>query len=231
MALPREYPSESCPIARSLEIIGERWTLLIMRDAFFGVRRFSDFRGHLGIPKAVLAERLSLLVDEGVLAKVSAPSGRDELTTKGRRLWPMIWSMITWGDENYIEKPTRRTYRHAECDGRSGRTASAPNCGQQPEVADLIVHPPRRPRDPMVATIRSAGCCGGRIDCWNQSAEHRRLISGQMWPALVGVVVGYGLTVDVSVVVVSGPPGESSVDAGGPVTTGLSWLVWTLGTV
>jgi DNA-binding HxlR family transcriptional regulator len=53
MALPREYTAESCPIARSLEIIGERWTLLIVRDAFYGVRRFSDFRAHLGIPKAV----------------------------------------------------------------------------------------------------------------------------------------------------------------------------------
>ena len=67
MALPREYTAESCPIARSLEIVGERWTLLIVRDAFYGVRRFSDFQAHLGIPKAVLAERLALLVAEGVL--------------------------------------------------------------------------------------------------------------------------------------------------------------------
>ena len=86
MALPREYTAESCPIARSLEIIGERWTLLIVRDAFYGVRRFSDFHAHLGIPKAVLADRLALLVAEGVLTKTSAASGHDEyvLTEKGR---------------------------------------------------------------------------------------------------------------------------------------------------
>jgi len=50
MALPREYPSQDCPVARSLEVIGERWTLLIVRDAFYGVNRFSDFRDHLAIP-------------------------------------------------------------------------------------------------------------------------------------------------------------------------------------
>jgi DNA-binding HxlR family transcriptional regulator len=70
-----------------LEIVGERWTLLIMRDAFYGVRRFSDFHSHLGIPKAVLAERLTFLVTEEVLTKVA---GEYELTAKGRQLWPMI---------------------------------------------------------------------------------------------------------------------------------------------
>src|SRR6516162_8127484 len=77
VALPREYPAESCPIARSLEIVGERWTLLIVRDAFYGVRRFSDFHSHLGIPKAVLAERLAFLVEQRVLTK---EAGEYELT-------------------------------------------------------------------------------------------------------------------------------------------------------
>jgi DNA-binding HxlR family transcriptional regulator len=149
MALPREYTAESCPIARSLEIIGERWTLLIVRDAFYGVRRFSDFHAHLGIPKAVLTERLGLLVAEGVLTKTSTPIGRDEyvLTDKGRRLWPTIWSLITWGNENYLQNPIRRTYHHVGCGGRIRADAVCSDCGQQPEVADLIVHPPRRPRD------------------------------------------------------------------------------------
>jgi DNA-binding HxlR family transcriptional regulator len=139
-----------------LEIVGERWTLLIMRDAFYGVRRFSDFRSHLGIPKAVLAERLAFLVTEHVLAKVA---GEYELTTKGRQLWPMIWSMISWGNENYLEKLSRRTYRHAECDGAIGQDRMCQRCGQAPEVSDLFVHPPRRPRDssrddPVSAALR-----------------------------------------------------------------------------
>ena len=122
MVLPREYAAESCPIARSLEIVGERWTLLVVRDAFYGVRRFSDFRAHLGIPKAVLSERLSLLIDEGVLAKAAGGRGRDEyvLTPKGRRLWPIIWSLAGWGNENYVEQPQRRSYRHADCGGAIG---------------------------------------------------------------------------------------------------------------
>jgi DNA-binding HxlR family transcriptional regulator len=149
MALPREYTAESCPIARSLEIIGERWTLLIVRDAFYGVRRFSDFHAHLRIPKAVLTDRLALLTAEGVLAKSTGPTGRDEyvLTDKGRRLWPTLWSLITWGNENYLEAPIRRTYRHAGCGGRIEPDGLCSDCGHQPEARDLVAHPPRRVRD------------------------------------------------------------------------------------
>jgi DNA-binding HxlR family transcriptional regulator len=146
MALPREYTSEVCPIARSLEIVGERWTLLLVRDAFYGVRRFSDFHAHLGIPKAVLAERLSLLVDESVLAKSDA-GGEYTLTSKGLRLWPTIWSLLSWGNENYIDHPNQRTYRHSECGGTIGADRDCAECGQVPNVADLVLHPPRRPRD------------------------------------------------------------------------------------
>jgi DNA-binding HxlR family transcriptional regulator len=145
VALPREYPSESCPVARSLEIVGERWTLLIMRDAFHGVRRFSDFHAHLGIPKAVLADRLGFLVKEDVLAKVDSEYA---LTPKGRQLWPMIWSMVSWGNENYIEMPSRRTYLHADCGGAIEQDRRCDRCEQVPDVADLIAHPPRRPRNP-----------------------------------------------------------------------------------
>lgn len=149
VVLPREYASESCPIARSLEIVGERWTLLIVRDAFYGVRRFSDFRAHLNIPKAVLAERLVLLVDEGVLKKVAGGHGRDEyeLTVKGRRLWPTIWSLINWGNQNYLAEVHRRTYRHADCGGSINKDRLCSNCGQLPHVADLVVYAPERSRD------------------------------------------------------------------------------------
>ena len=149
MALPREYPAESCPIARSLEIVGERWTLLIVRDAFYGVRRFSDFRAHLGIPKAVLAERLSLLVAEGVLTKTTTGRRHDEyvLTKKGRRLWPTIWSLITWGDQNYLETSLRRTFRHVGCGGMIQPDGICTDCDRQPEAEHLVVHPPHQARD------------------------------------------------------------------------------------
>ncbi|WIM87063.1 helix-turn-helix domain-containing protein [Candidatus Mycobacterium wuenschmannii] len=150
MALPREYVAESCPIARTLEIVGERWTLLVIRDAFYGVRRFSDFRAHLDIPKAVLAERLSLLVDEGVLTK--ADRGEYALTPKGRRLWPTIWSLASWGNENYVDQPQRRSYRHAICGGAIRPDRVCASCGELPNVADLVLHPPRRPRERAVRT-------------------------------------------------------------------------------
>jgi DNA-binding HxlR family transcriptional regulator len=143
MALPREYPDENCPIARSLEIVGERWTLLIVRDAFYGARRFSDLHSHLGIPKAVLSDRLALLVTEGVLTK---EANEYQLTAKGRQLWPLIWSMINWGTEHLLDKPTR-TYRHAECGGPIGHDRVCERCEQVPEVGDLVAHPPRRPLD------------------------------------------------------------------------------------
>lgn len=146
MALPREYTAESCPIARSLEIVGERWTLLIVRDAFYGARRFSDFRAHLGIPKAVLSERLSLLVREGVLTKTTS-GGEYELAPKGVRLWPTIWSLLSWGNDNYVEQPHRRSYRHADCGGSIGTDRVCSACGLVPDVAELVIHPPRRPRD------------------------------------------------------------------------------------
>jgi DNA-binding HxlR family transcriptional regulator len=149
VALPREYAAESCPIARTLEVVGERWTLLVVRDAFYGVRRFTDFQTHLDIPKAVLADRLSLLVDEGVLDKAAGGRGRDEyvLTPKGMRLWPTLWSLVSWGNENYVEPAQRRNYRHADCGGAIGPDRSCSSCGELPDVADLVVHPPRRPRE------------------------------------------------------------------------------------
>ena len=163
MALPREYVAESCPIARTLEIVGERWTLLIIRDAFYGVRRFSDFHAHLAIPKAVLTERLSFLVRESVLVKEAIGKRHDEylLTPKGRRLWPVIWALAGWGNENFVEQAHRKSYRHADCGGviRQDRVCAA--CGRLPDVADLVMHPPRRPierverTDPVSAALRA----------------------------------------------------------------------------
>src|SRR3954465_1894060 len=67
--LPSSYSSQACPIARSLEVVGERWTLLILRDAFLGVRRFDDFRARLEVSRAVLARRLAALVEAGLLRR------------------------------------------------------------------------------------------------------------------------------------------------------------------
>lgn len=141
MALPRTYEGENCAVARSLEVIGERWTLLIIRDAFYGVCRFSDFRDHLGIPRAVLTERLNLLVEHEILARTTAASGRDEysLTEKGQRLWPTIWSLISWGNEYYVPDRLRRPFTHAGCGGAVGADGRCQACRATPEPEELIL--------------------------------------------------------------------------------------------
>ncbi|MFJ1823384.1 winged helix-turn-helix transcriptional regulator, partial [Streptomyces sp. NPDC088178] len=67
MALGKDYAAQQCSMARALEVVGERWTLLVVRDAFFGVRRYNDFLAHLGMPRAVLATRLQSLIEAGVM--------------------------------------------------------------------------------------------------------------------------------------------------------------------
>ena len=84
--LPRLYESQDCSLARALEDVGERWTLLVLRDCFFGVRRFTDLQAHLDISRAVLSARLADLVESGLLDRREYAPGRSEyeLTEQGR---------------------------------------------------------------------------------------------------------------------------------------------------
>ena len=92
-----------CSIAQSLEILGEWWTLLVLRDAFLGVRRFEDFVERLGISRNVLTSRLQTLVEAGVLERHPYDEARGRydyvLTEKGRALWPVMTALRQWGDE------------------------------------------------------------------------------------------------------------------------------------
>ena len=92
-----------CSVARTLDIIGEWWTLLILRDAFYGVRRFEAFREHLGISRKVLAGRLQRLTQEGILKKIAYQDNpvrfEYKLTQKGLDLLPILLSIMKWGDE------------------------------------------------------------------------------------------------------------------------------------
>ncbi len=110
MPLPSTYPDPDCSIARALEVVGERWTLMIVRDAFFGVRRFGDFATQLGVPRAILSTRLRLLVEHGVFAH--ADDGEYTLTEKGLTLWPVVRSLLAWGDQHYAPAGVSRILRH-----------------------------------------------------------------------------------------------------------------------
>ncbi len=92
----------NCSVAQCLEVVGEWWSMLIVRDAFLGVRRFEDFQRRLGISRNILGQRLDRLVETGVLARVlyseHPPRSEYRLTPKGRDLWPVLTAMRQWGD-------------------------------------------------------------------------------------------------------------------------------------
>ncbi|HEX5406137.1 MAG TPA: helix-turn-helix domain-containing protein [Pseudonocardiaceae bacterium] len=143
MVLPRDYAGQVCSLAKALEVVGERWTLLIVRDAFFGVRRFGDFVTHLGLPRAVLTERLGVLVAAGVLAKVPGQGRRSEyeLTDVGVSLWPVVRSLMTWGDDHYAPDGVRREFWHSSDGGALDGDGRCANCGAVVGVRDTVVAP------------------------------------------------------------------------------------------
>jgi DNA-binding HxlR family transcriptional regulator len=156
MALPNDYAGQACSLARSLEIIGERWTLLIVRDAFWGVRRFADFLDDLQLPRAVLASRLKTLTAAGVMTRVAGERHLEyELTEKGRALWPVVLSLTNWGDDFCAPGGPRRLFRHAADDGQVDRWGRCDRCGTAVPAADTIVVPGpglEPPDDSRVAT-------------------------------------------------------------------------------
>jgi DNA-binding HxlR family transcriptional regulator len=142
MALPNHYAGQACSLARSLEIIGERWTLLIVRDAFFGVRRFADFIDHLRVPRAVLASRLKTLTAAGVMTRVAGERYLEyQLTEKGAALWPVVLSLMSWGDDFCAPDGPRRLFRHAADDGHVDQWGHCDRCGRPVPAADIIVAP------------------------------------------------------------------------------------------
>ena len=96
-----------CPVARALEVLGDRWALMILRDAFDGLRRFSEFQKNLGLAKNILASRLKLLVESGLLMTQPASDGSAYkeyvLTEKGRSVFPVVVGLRQWGERFLFE--------------------------------------------------------------------------------------------------------------------------------
>jgi DNA-binding HxlR family transcriptional regulator len=142
LLLPRTYDQQVCSIARALEVVGDRWTLLILRDAFRGFRRFQDFEQSLRLSKKVLADRLERLVDEGVLARRRYHERPERyeyvLTAKGRELWKVLTLLTLWGDEHYLADGGRpRIIRHRTCGGSIDDRLHCERCGKELELTDL----------------------------------------------------------------------------------------------
>jgi DNA-binding HxlR family transcriptional regulator len=116
------FSDENCSIRRTLEIVGERWTLLILREAFFGVRRFDDFVRNVGCPRDVLSARLKTLVANGILERVpyreAGARARHEYqpTPKGQQLVPSLLALMEWGDRWAADADGPAVaVSHAEC--------------------------------------------------------------------------------------------------------------------
>ncbi|MFF0473502.1 winged helix-turn-helix transcriptional regulator [Streptomyces sp. NPDC004284] len=164
MTLPRDYRGQTCALARSMEIVGERWTLLILRDAFYGIRRFGEFAAHLGVPRAVLTDRLATLTGAGVLARrPETGTGRREvygLTPKGVALWPAVRALTVWGEEFCAaEGGPRRVFLHAADEAPLAPDGRCTACGAAVPVRDVLVAPgpglaPAAPdADPVTAAL------------------------------------------------------------------------------
>ena len=111
-----------CSVAGTLAVVGEKWSLLVLREAFLGVRRFADFQRNLGAPKAVLTDRLATLVDQDILRRVPYQAEGDRqrheyrLTEKGIDLYPTLVALMQWGDKYLGEgAPPPLELHHRDC--------------------------------------------------------------------------------------------------------------------
>jgi DNA-binding HxlR family transcriptional regulator len=145
--LGKSYDTQVCSIARSLELVGERWSLLIIRDALFArVTRFGDFQHNLGIATNVLTSRLDSFVTSGIMER--AGSADYILTAKGRALAVALVALTEWGDTwaSPIEPPI--LYRHAACgEGAVHAIAMCEACGVVPAEEIAIRLGPGMPAD------------------------------------------------------------------------------------
>jgi len=119
------YSAENCSVKRTLDVVGEKWTLLILREAFYGARRFEQFRQYVGCPRNVLSDRLETLTREGVLVKApyqeTGRRSREEyrLTDAGRDLLPAVMALMQWGDKWRADpEGPPIDVRHRDCGAR-----------------------------------------------------------------------------------------------------------------
>ncbi len=143
------FEGDACPIARSLEAIGDWWSLLIIREALFGVRRFGEFQSKLGMAKNILAVRLRTLVDHGILATAPASDGSAYseyvLTPKGRGVFPVLVALRQWSEEFddhpeeiatiLVDRDKGRPVRKLEMRAEDGRLLSSADTTLKPRPA------------------------------------------------------------------------------------------------
>jgi len=138
----QEIGETRCSVARCLSVVGERWTLLILREAFLGTRRFEDFQRHLGVNRHRLADRLRRLVDDDILDRVPYQDRPQRfeyrLTEKGRDLYPVMVSLMRWGDR-WMAGPDGPPLElvHRSCGHAITPELVCPECGKAVHSRDM----------------------------------------------------------------------------------------------
>lgn len=139
------YSELECSVARTLEHIGERWTILIVRDAFFGIRRFDEFQASLGIARNILTTRLTALVDNGVMRKERyqdhPPRFEYRLTEKGRDLIPVLTALLAWGDRWDADDGDPIALIHTTCGNVMHTRSVCEHCREDVDAFNLSIDP------------------------------------------------------------------------------------------
>jgi DNA-binding HxlR family transcriptional regulator len=142
--LGRTYEGQNCSVAKTLELVGERWTVLILRDVFLGRRRFDEMADNLKIARNVLTQRLQRLVEEGVLEKVAYQERPERfeyrLTDKGLDLWPVMITLMQFGDRYYAPDGPPVVITHRDCGGTMDAHRICDRCGAKLTAKQVRAH-------------------------------------------------------------------------------------------
>ena len=142
--LGRTYEGQNCSVAKTLELVGERWTVLILREIFFGRRRFDEMAANLGIARNVLTQRLQRLQEEDVLTKVAYQQRPERfeyrLTDKGLDLWPVMVTLMQYGDRYYAPDGPPVVLTHRDCGGELDAHRTCLECGAKLGARDVRAH-------------------------------------------------------------------------------------------
>ncbi|MBF6213113.1 helix-turn-helix transcriptional regulator [Nocardia puris] len=139
-----ELAEEPCSITRPLVILGDRWTLVILKYAFSGIRRFNAFQSALGISRGRLQDRLDRLIEHGILVKQKAAVGAHEeyrLTQKGHDIYPILLAIRDWGDTYMAPDGPPVRYTHRDCTGEAHVRLECDECGTELTARDVTPEP------------------------------------------------------------------------------------------